>query len=439
MRSREERAAAKASAQAVAAEAATRAEQARIALDSARRAEKQRLKDEADARKAERRKARQADNPIEDRLTMVAATIATIVAGQGMWSFLEQVLPHVHWALRALMFAFVEIAVVTSAIRARRNMREKRPAGIDGLAVWILTAVSAVLAATEAHSLPEVLFRIAAPLIAAWLWERGMSIERARLTGKSRIHWRLTPERAMVFLGLAESSDRTASQVDAHRRLTRVALAAKKARTLKAAGASDKQVARALAKLDRRIDQAVEHTGLAQDETMQRAMLAQVDALFGGATLVDRVAVPPWASLDRPMTDELTGRVAEEVTRRMALVPPIEPDAVTESVTRTVTDGHLTVGVTGGDAEKEADEVIAALRGDTPVTEPVSQNATDAMKAYFDRVVKEDRRIPSGVELAKAGGCAESWGRTMRAKWEAELDGRTRRALTPASKKAASA
>src|SRR5690606_18567180 len=110
-------------------------------------------------------------------------------------------------------------------------------AGIDGTAVWVLTCLTAILSSLEAESPPEFIFRLAAPLVAAWLWERGMAIERQRITGRARINWRFTPERVMVRLGLAEANDRTASEVDAHRRLTRVALAAKHARALREAGA----------------------------------------------------------------------------------------------------------------------------------------------------------------------------------------------------------
>jgi hypothetical protein len=193
-------------------------------------------------------KTRRGDEPAEpkrerhpeDILTIVAAGIATAVSAQGMWQFFERVLgpgtlpngkldpdnPGVHWPLRLLLFAFIEVAMVTSAYRARRSMSERHHAGVDGLAVWALTCLSAVLSTLEARSFAEHVFRLAAPLVAAWLWERGMAIQRVRLTGRGRINWRLTPERIFVRLGLAEPSERTAGEVDATRRLTKVALAA---------------------------------------------------------------------------------------------------------------------------------------------------------------------------------------------------------------------
>jgi hypothetical protein len=238
-------------------------------------------------------------NSFEDNLTIVSAAIATGVSATGMWKFAADVL-ELWWPLRIVLFAFIEVAIVTSAVRARRNMRENYSAGIDGIAVWALTVLTAVLSSMDARSLPEAVFRLAAPLVAAWLWERGMAIERHRIRGTKGIHWRLTPERILVWLGVAEATDRTAGQVDAHRRLTRVALAAKKAKTLREAGVTGRKLRRAFAALDKRIDQAVAHTGLARDPQMQWALLDQVTALRGGTSLMDLPDVAPWAELDHP-------------------------------------------------------------------------------------------------------------------------------------------
>src|SRR6478609_1947774 len=75
-----------------------------------------------------------APRPIEDVLTVVAASIATGVSAQGMWRFSGDVLG-LDGPLRLLLFAFIEVAIITSAVRARRNMRENYSAGIDGIAV----------------------------------------------------------------------------------------------------------------------------------------------------------------------------------------------------------------------------------------------------------------------------------------------------------------
>ena len=146
----------------------------------------------------------------EDLLTVAAAGLATAVAMTGMWRFAGNVL-HFSGAERVTMFAFLEVAVVTSAFRARRNMREFGSAGIEGIAVWVLSGLSAVFSALDARSVAEAVFRLAAPLVAAWLWERGLALERRRASGRF-VHWRLTAERMLVWLGLAEPSARAAAR-----------------------------------------------------------------------------------------------------------------------------------------------------------------------------------------------------------------------------------
>ncbi len=239
---------------------------------------------------------------IEDVLTWVMAGIATAVSASGMWKFAGDVLK-LEGFWRVLFFAFIEGAIVISALRARRSMRENYTAGLDGIAVWALAALTAILASLDTKSAGEVVFRLAAPLVAAWLWERGMRLERRKLRGLSGINWRITPERVLVRLSLAEATDRTASEVDAHRRLTRVALAAKKVHLLRAANASERKIRRAAAALDKRMDQAVEHTGLARDDRMKWTLLDQISTLGGVDQLsaLLETARGPWMETDHPL------------------------------------------------------------------------------------------------------------------------------------------
>jgi hypothetical protein len=252
-------------------------------------------------------KAYLSSRSIEDVLTVVAASIATGVSATGMWRFAEDVL-HLPFFLRVLLFAFIEVAIVTSAVRARRNMRENFSAGVDGMAVWALTVLTAVLSSMDARSLPEAVFRLAAPLVAAWLWERGMAIERHRIRGTGRINWRLTPERVLVRFGLAEAKDRTASEVDIHRKLTRVALAGKRVHQLRQANARPRKLASALALRDRRLDEAVEHTDLATNPATRVRLLDIATTLGGGDSITEILATAPapWQDLDHPA---VTGRV----------------------------------------------------------------------------------------------------------------------------------
>ncbi|GGL27908.1 hypothetical protein GCM10014719_31770 [Planomonospora parontospora subsp. antibiotica] len=323
-----------------------------------------------------------APRPVEDVLTIVAASIATGVSAQGMWRFSGDVLGF-DGPLRLLLFAFIEVAVITSAVRARRNMRENFSAGIDGVAVWALTCLTAVLSSMDARSVAEAVFRLAAPLVAAWLWERGMAIERHRISGRSRIHWRLTPERMLVRIGLAEVSDRTASEVDAHRRLTRVALAAKKARALREAGASDRKMRAALAKLDREMDRAVEHTGLAVDEARQEALLSQIGALYNTSALIDLSPPVPWAP--EPVSPAL---------------PAPGPRAT----------------VLVDDDDDDAEMVDAA-----PQTADPAQRAAlmRAAREYWDKQI-ERRFVPRASDIAHETGMPLATARECRALWKLE-------------------
>ncbi|NJP92748.1 hypothetical protein HCN51_25380 [Nonomuraea sp. FMUSA5-5] len=326
-----------------------------------------------------------APRPVEDVLTIVAASIATGVSAQGMWRFSGDVLG-MNGPLRLLLFAFIEVAIITSAVRARRNMRENFSAGIDGIAVWALTCLTAVLSSMDARSLPEAVFRLAAPLVAAWLWERGMAIERHRIRGTGRINWRLTPERLLVRLGLAEVSDRTASEVDAHRRLTRVALAAKRAKALREAGASERKMRAALAKLDKAMDQAVEHTGLAVDPQRQEALLAQIAALYNTSALIDADPRVPWEP---------------EAEHHPVPARPALPAALAELV-----------------EEEDEDAVVFDT---TPQVVSTAERAARmrAAREFWDRQIAKGI-VPRTVDIAQEIGIPLPTAREYRALWKLE-------------------
>ncbi|MFD8558220.1 hypothetical protein ACFV1N_13145 [Streptosporangium canum] len=445
--------------------------------------------------------SRIAPRPVEDTLTVIAAGIATVVSASGMWQFFERIMPGVDWPWRLIMFAFIEVAVITSAVRAKRSMKAKYSAGVDGIAVWTLTSLSAVLSAMEAASLPEGVFRLAAPLVAAWLWERGMAIERHRITGLAGIHWRITPERILVRLGLAEAKDRTASEVDIHRRLTRVALAAKRVHQLAEAGASKRRIKAAITKRDRALDRAVEHTDLARDKTKQATLLDIVTTLGGGNSITSilETAAAPWADLDHPAVTgaqrnsdavELAGaldrwtntidrkrsgdrEVSAAVTSLAAfatgrhlptagsatsyLVAPqvaemvagagsldlsdadwsalLSAPTATNTATAAATPGEVAEQVAPEVAEcDDMDALIVALNATAPATDAATANATKAMWRYWEHATQEEGRIPTGAELARAGGCNDSYGRKMRKVWYDQLDSRTRRRLDGAKK-----
>lgn len=279
-----------------------------------------------------------------DLLTWLAASIATAVSASGMWQFFERIMPDVPWYWRVAMFAFIEVAVINSAVRAKRSMREKYSAGVDGIAVWALTSLSAVLSAMEAASFPEGVFRLAAPLVAAWLWERGMAIERHRATGRGRINWRITPERFLVWFGLAEAQDRTASEVDVQRRLTRVALAADNVADAKPGSWRQR---RHIARLKKRGRQMVEHTAVAQDTTQQELLMAQLGVARSIAALAEAAPTPFWKTEDKPSD---FARLADETQRlNEGLAARHDRDSLANlAMLAAMATGHHLVPVTPG-------------------------------------------------------------------------------------------
>ncbi len=159
---------------------------------------------------------------VETALTVSAAGIATAVAISGMWRVFGDALGF-NGPARIALAGFLEIALMVSAIRARASLRDRGTVGVDGAAVWALAALSSVLAATDAQGLGRAV-RFAAPLVAAWLWERGLAAERRRSspTRRQAVVWRWTRARLAIALGLAEATDRTLSDLDRARRLRRL-------------------------------------------------------------------------------------------------------------------------------------------------------------------------------------------------------------------------
>ncbi|QIS08840.1 hypothetical protein [Nocardia arthritidis] len=234
--------------------------------------------------------------------TTLAAAIATGVSAQGMWIFMSDTL-QLPVFLRIAFFAFLEIMVVTSALRARTAQRADAPSSVDGIAMWVLTALSAVLSATEADNAGTLLIRLSAPLVAAWGWERSMALERRIRTGRwSRINWTLTPERILVRLGLADPDlGRTSSDAVAQRRLVAVALAVDDARFARdTAGANDRTMRRAEARLRTAMRRATKDGGLVRiaGRDHREALIEQIAVLRGASALLDLKTPNPWPTAE---------------------------------------------------------------------------------------------------------------------------------------------
>lgn len=292
----------------------------------------------------------------EDVLTFLVAGLITAIAAQGMFRFFGDKL-QMPWWMQSLTFCVFELAQVACVLRARRNVRDPEigTAGIDGVLVWVMSAVSAVLSSTDAHGWGAVA-RMVFPFAAAILWERGLSIERKRTRpADERVQSRLTVERLLVWLRLAEPSGRTASDVDVHRRLYRVARAAKRLRVLRQTDAGKWWRQRwALRRLDTAVAQADEHAGLSTNPARQEELLARIAVQFGADQLAEVSVAAPWAVPPRRSRLVLVrgpGAVREQLP---AAVPPVVPGDVPERDTSEPPEDEDPPSLSDDEVERDA-------------------------------------------------------------------------------------
>jgi hypothetical protein len=160
---------------------------------------------------------------LADVITVLIALATTVYAGAGNWQFLGKAM-HYGTDLRVVLVCALEGAVVVEGLRSRKNIATIGKAGADGVGLWVLAGLSSLLASSASGSLQEALGRLVIPLVAAWLWERLLApqrLARKALREPSPIRWRITPERILVWLRLADATDMDVSTVDAGRRVAR--------------------------------------------------------------------------------------------------------------------------------------------------------------------------------------------------------------------------
>lgn len=249
----------------------------------------------------------------ETGLTLTAAAIATVMAGTGMWQVVADAVDLPVW-LQAAVFAFLEVAILASAIRARRALQQTGSTGVDGAAVWVLAGLSAALSAVDARSGVEVLLRLAAPLVAAWLWERGMAPERRQANGRRSTTrsttWRFSPARLLLRLRLTEAIGHGPDDVDRARRIARLTRVAWRHHTLAAAGAASWRQRRTAARLRRHTLAAVEHLHLGEDPAVRdlvRRSLATLYQVAAGTAPGALTDLTPWAPTTTSASPDMTG------------------------------------------------------------------------------------------------------------------------------------
>jgi hypothetical protein len=334
-------------------------------------------------------------------MTFFGAAVATGVVGTGMWAFFGDTLGIDNVWLRAALFAFFEIAMLASALRSRRfrldraatqSAEDKRRAevlatnpdatfpdddshevDVDGAAVWVLALLSGTLAATHETAVGAIGLRLVAPLIAAWLWERGLAGELRqfrRTSSRRKVNWKITPERVAVWLGLAEPTGREVGQVDRARRIARFARTAYRLHTLEKNGAFRARIAFAQWRLRRQVEQINEHLSLATDRAVMadvRAHLATYYQVHAGTAPKSVGDLTPWLTIP---TEPL--RVQATTGHPMAVGSGHQSDTDTDTMSRpvsaTVSDiaPHMTLDMLSGLATRQVSDTVADT---TPATD----------------------------------------------------------------------
>lgn len=248
----------------------------------------------------------------DDIGTLVIAGLATAVSANGMWRFFGDVL-NIHGPGQVILFAYLEIILAVSALRARRVVRERiqriKDSGQDDgegvnvhqMLVWAVAGLSGVLSTLDAPEAGAKIMRLAAPVLAATLWEIGQLADLVSARHKAglgrrkgTIAWRVSPQRLLVWLRLAEPTARDAGEIDQTRRVTALARAAYRAHT----APQDTRRRRFWEwRLRRLAFAAINHADLGVDETVAAAVqlrLAAAYQLLNGTSEKAVAALQPW-------------------------------------------------------------------------------------------------------------------------------------------------
>ena len=253
---------------------------------------------------------------LQNALTALVALIATGASANGMWNYFGDKFEITDPRLRLALFAFIELALLVTALRARQHRLDHGRLGIDDAAMWALATLSGVLAATDAHTDAGKFGRLVVPLVAAWLFERAMSAERSDRTGRTggllaqlrdalrRVNWRISPQRVLVWLRLADPTERQVAEVARARMLARITKTAFGYHT----APPGRRQTRLKRRLDRQMIEASERLGLGTERAITAELRATLATLYQAAegTSPEAVAdLSPWRGDGRRRTDRV--------------------------------------------------------------------------------------------------------------------------------------
>ncbi|AEV86853.1 hypothetical protein ACWT_5835 [Actinoplanes sp. SE50] len=235
-------------------------------------------------------------------VTRITGILATAVVALGAWKVFGDVL-HLHWFFRMVLFFFAEAQIVAAWRRVRRHIHRHATLGPGIRTIYGIALGSALVAAMDADRMVEVVLRFFAALVAAYMISEELAEEldihlqaHPALAGtakkvRGRIKWALTPERILVWLRLAEPSERTVEEVERQRRIARFARTAYRLHLLRENNAKKWRINLAQWSLRRQTEAANEHLRLATDQALLSDMRAQLALLYQVEDTTTRAAV----------------------------------------------------------------------------------------------------------------------------------------------------
>lgn len=445
-----------------------------------------------------RRARRKASDPLRidgsfgrKALVFVAAGVGSGFTIYSMWRVFEHQLHISNPALRGVLCGVFEIAMLSSALNSRafriRHAAEqadegkrraemlkgdanatfpaddRKPVDVDGIVAWIIGLLSGVFCALDATNPVERGIRFVLPLLVVWMWERAIASDLrtfTRGTNRRKIVLRVSLERVLVALRIADSTGRGVDDVDRARYRSAFTIAAFHLHNLTGTKAAGLRVTYARWRLRRAGIAIMKRFGV-DELTAARtdvATLYGIEKETGPEAVKDLTPWRPKLVIDGSVTNAVTspgGALA--VTRD---VTPTKPSPVMPSPRAAVTGASNATlvpsprrDVTPSPAPKVT--ATGALVGDAPVAvtrvRPLSRDVIDAqflswtagqveeyaaeraqhvltetgnktagMREYFLTCLALGVE-PKGSAMAKAVGASGGLGRGKAIEWHGEL------------------
>ncbi|MFI6105822.1 hypothetical protein [Streptomyces sp. NPDC051310] len=284
------------------------------------------------------RALRAADRPpVAVIAAAVAAAGCTAYSADTSWRFAADHLDMNSTAERAAMFAAGEMALFSTALMARQNLKTTGAPGTPGMLVWLITGVQVIPAYAESGLIGGTVRAFVGPFLAAVLWHLAMGIELRHAkpgAGSQSLAALLTREvreRLLSRLGLA-ARDRTAEQITRDRWTAQaVDLAARLAQ-------SDSISTRRRARLQRKLSRAVGRAQVGADTQQRRALLQLLAARLHSGALATLDLPSPWQTREPARPPQPAPVVAYRELREMQPLdavlavasahPDLDPDGV---------------------------------------------------------------------------------------------------------------